>query len=126
MLVLDSGGVSRLARRRQDTAALIAVFKRDGLWPPLVPSVVLAESITGRQRHDAYINRFLKTCDITEELTEHQARRAGTLRALARQGSAIDAIVVALAEPGGAVLTSDLKDLRALASHAHAVQIYRA
>jgi len=125
LLVLDSGGVSRLARRRQDSAALIAVFKRDGLWPPLVPSVVLAESITGRQRHDANINRFLKTCDITEELTERIARRAGALRSLARQGSAVDAIVVALAEPGGTVLSSDLKDLRALASHADAVQIYR-
>ncbi|MCP3857772.1 MAG: twitching motility protein PilT [Actinomycetia bacterium] len=126
MLVLDSGGVSRLARRRQDSAALIAVFRRDGLWPPVVPSVVLAESITGRRRSDANISRFLKTCDIIEELPERLARRAGALRALARQGSAVDAIVVALAEPGGAVLTSDLKDLRALATHADAVRIYRA
>jgi hypothetical protein len=126
LLVLDSGGVSRLARRRQDSAALIAVFKRDGLWPPVVPSAVLAESITGRQRSDANINRFLKTCDIIEELPERLARRAGALRAFARQGSAVDAIVVALAEPGGAVLTSDLKDLRALATHADAVHIYRA
>ena len=101
MLVLDSGGVSRLARQRQDSAALIAVFKRDGLWPPLVPSVVLAESTTGRQRHDANIHRFLKTCEITEGLTEHLARRAGAIRALAHRGSAVDAIVVAIAEPGG-------------------------
>ncbi|MCP3938023.1 MAG: twitching motility protein PilT [Actinomycetia bacterium] len=126
MLVLDSGGVRRLARRRQDSAALIAVFRRDGLWPPVVPSVVLAESITGRRRSDTNISRFLKTCDIIEELPERLARRAGALRALARQGSAVDAIVVALAEPGGAVLTSDLKDLRALATHADAVHIYRA
>ena len=102
------------------------MFKRDGLWPPLVPSVVLAESITGRQRSDANINRFLKTCDIIEGLPERLARRAGALRALARQGSAVDAIVVALAEPGGAVLTSDLKDLRALASHAEGVQVHGA
>lgn len=126
LLVLDSGGISRLARRRQDSAALIAVFKRDGLWPPLVPAVVLAESITGRQRHDANINRFLKTCNITDELTERLARRAGALRALARQGSAVDALVVAFAEPGGAVLTADLKDLRALAGHADGVRVYRA
>ena len=124
--MLDSGGVRRLARRRQDSAALIAVFKRDGLWPPVVPSVVLAESISGRQRTDANINRLLKTCDIVEELPERLSRRAGTLRALARQGSAVDAIVVATAEPGGAVLTSDLKDLRALASHADGVEVYRA
>ena len=126
LLVLDSGGVSRLARRRQESAALIAVFKHDGLWPPAVPSVVLTESITKRQRSDVNINRFLKTCDIVEKLPEHLARRAGALRALALQGSAVDAIIVALAEPGGAVLTSDLKDLRALAAHADSVNIYRA
>lgn len=119
------GRVSRFARRRQDSAALIAEFKRDGLWPPLVPSVVLAESLTGRQRHHANINRLLKTCDVAEELTERMARRAGTLRALAGQGSAVDAIVVALAEPDGVVLTSDLKDLRALAGHAVGARIYR-
>jgi hypothetical protein len=91
----------------------------------VVPSVVLTESIPGRQRSDANINRFLKTCDIIEELPDRLARRAGALRARARQGSAVDAIVVALAQPGGAVLTSDLKDLRALATHADGVHIYR-
>lgn len=126
MLVLDSGGVSRLARRRPDAAAVIAAFKAEGLWPPVVPSVVLVESTTGRQRRDANVNRFLKTCDIVEDLPQHLARRAGTLRALARQGSAVDAIVVALAEPGGAVLTGDIKDLTALAAYAGGVRIYRA
>lgn len=126
MLILDSGGVSRLARRDRDAAAQIAVFRRDDLWPPVVPSVVLVESTTGRQRHDANLNRFLRTCHIIEELTEHLARRAGALRAAARQGSAVDAIVVAAAEPGGAVLTSDVSDLRALASHADDVQIFGA
>jgi len=125
-LVLDSGGISRLARRRQDAAALIAVFQRDGLWPPLVPSVVLAETVTGRQHNDANINRFLKTCNIVEDVSEGLARRAGALRTLAGQGSAIDAFVVAIAEPGGAVLTSDLADLRALASHSDGVDVYRA
>ena len=126
MLVLDSGGVSRLPRRRPDAAAVIAAFKAEGLWPPVVPSVVLVESTTGRQRRDANINRFLKTCDIVEDLPQHLARRAGTLRALVRQGSAVDAIVVALAEPGGAVLTGDIKDLTALAAYADGVRIYRA
>ncbi|MGH1505992.1 MAG: type II toxin-antitoxin system VapC family toxin [Acidimicrobiales bacterium] len=118
--------MSRLARRRPDAAAMIAAFTAEGLWPPIVPSVVLAESITGRQRTDANTNRFLKTCDIIEDLPEHVTRRAGALRALARQGSAVDAIVIAIAEPGGAVLTSDPKDLNALASHANGVRIYRA
>jgi hypothetical protein len=126
LLVLDSGGVTRLARRRQDAAALIAVFKRDGLWPPLVPSIVLTESLSGRQRTDAHVNRLLKTCDIVEELPERLARRAGVLRALAGRGSAVDAVVVAMAEPGGAVLGGDLEDLRALAAHADRVTVHRA
>lgn len=79
-LVLDSGGVTRLARQSQDTAALIAVFRRDEIWPPVVPSVVLVESLAGRSGTDALVNRFLKTCDIAEELSEHLARRAGLPR----------------------------------------------
>ncbi len=80
MLILDSGGLSYLAKRNQDAAATIRVFVRDGLWPPVVPSVVLAESITGRQRDDANLNRLLKTCDIVGQLPEEVARRAGELR----------------------------------------------
>lgn len=125
-LVLDSGGVSRLAQRRPESVALIAVFKRDGLWPPIVPTVVLAESLSGRQRTDAVVNRLLKICDVVEEVPEHIARRAGSLRALAGQGSAVDAVVIAMAEPGGAVLGGDLKDLQALASHSRAVTVHRA
>ena len=63
---------------------------------------------------------------LTIIVSEWFARRAGTLRALVRQGSAVDAIVVALAEPGGAVLTGDIKDLTALAAYADGVRIYRA
>lgn len=51
------------------------------------------------------------------------ARRAAELRRRAKAGSAVDALVVALAEPGGTVLTSDRADLEALAAHAHAVTI---
>ena len=105
---------------------MIEVFKRDGIWPPVVPSVVLVESLSGRQRSDALINRFLKTCDIIEVLPQPLARRAGALRAQARRGSAVDAIVVAMAEPGGAVLSGDLDDLRALATFADDVIVHRA
>jgi hypothetical protein len=123
VLILDSGGLSFLAKRNQETAATVRVFVRDGLWPALVPTAVLAESITGRQRNDANVKRLLKTCDIIEELPEELARRAGELRFRARRGSAVDAIVVAAAEPGGSVLTGDVDDLKALASHADGVKI---
>jgi predicted nucleic acid-binding protein len=125
VLVLDSGGVSFLAKRNQDTVAAIRALVRDGQWPPIVPSVVLAEALTGRQREDAAVNRLLKTCDVNEELPVPVARRAGELRHRARRGSAVDALVVATAEPGGVVLGGDVADLGALASHADGVRIER-
>lgn len=102
------------------------VFARQGIWPPVVPSVVLVECLSGRPQHDAVTNRFLKLCDIIEELPQHLARRAGVLRAYAQRGSAVDALVVATAEPGGSVLTGDSGDLRALAAYADNVTVVRA
>ena len=125
MLVLDSGGVSFLARRNQDAIATIRALVREGAWPPLVPSVVLVESVSGRQRDDAAVNRLLNTCDVSEELPVPLARRAGELRHRGRRGSAVDAIVVARAEPGGVILSGDVEDLGALALHAKGVRIER-
>jgi hypothetical protein len=77
MIVLDAGGVSFLAKRDQDAVATIRALVRVGAWPPLVPSVVLAESTTGRQRNDAPLNRLLKVCDVREDLPASLARRRG-------------------------------------------------
>jgi hypothetical protein len=68
---------------------------------------------------------LLKTCDVAEAVPESLARRAALLRRLARRGSAVDALVVAFAEPDGTVLTSDPHDLEALANHANGVVIER-
>lgn len=125
MLVLDSGGVTRLAQRSRDSVALLLALHEAGLWPPMVPSVVLVECLQGHGGRDANENRFLKTCDIVGMVPESLARRAALLRRLARRGSAVDAIVVAFAEPGGTVLTSDPGDLEALAAHAEDVLIER-
>ena len=125
-LVLDSGGVSRLAEQSRGAAALILAFRRADIWPPLVPSVVLVESLQGHVGRDAPTNRFLKTCDIVEEVTEGIARRAAHLRTRARRGSAVDAIVIALAEPDGTVLTSGLRDLQALAELSVGVSVVTA
>lgn len=126
MLVLDSGGVTRLAERSRRTAALILALREQDLWPPRVPSVVLVECLQGHAGRDALTNSFLKTCDIVEEVPEPLARRAALLRRQARRGSAVDALVVAFAEPGGTVLTSDAGDLGALAHYAAGVLVERA
>lgn len=123
MLVLDAGAVSALAQRSLVVYELIDVLHAKGEWPPVVPAAVLVECLQGHAGHDANTNRFLKTCDIREGLSEALARRAAWLRRRAGRGSAVDAIVVAIAEPDGIVLTSDLDDIRALAAHALDVSV---
>ena len=117
-LVLDSGGLSRLAERSLRAVALQRALLREGLWPPLVPSVVLVEILTGSASRDASTHRLLKGCDVAVRVSEALARRAATLRYRARRGSAVDALVVASAEPGGFVLTGDPGDIGALATWA--------
>jgi hypothetical protein len=95
------------------------------MWPPIVPTMVLVESLHGDPARDANTNRFLKTCIIQPEVTSVVARRAAELRRRARTGSAVDALVVALAEPGGTVLTGDLADIAALAEYARGVSVER-
>lgn len=116
-LVLDSGGLSLLAEDR----ARLEELRRRGEWPALVPAVVLTEALTGDHRRDFHENRLLRTCEVlsTDEIL---ARKGAALRAAvggARKPSAVDAIVVALADAvgGATVLTEDLRDLRALARH---------
>jgi hypothetical protein len=123
MLVLDSSAVTRLAGRSRQNAATIGVLRCEGLWPPMVPSVVVVETLTGRSGPDANTNRLLKTCEIVAEVSEQAARRAAHPRFRSKHGSAVDAIVIATAEPGGFVLTGDLVDLEALASHADHVTV---
>lgn len=117
-LVLDSGGVSALAGHR----ARLAALRDRGAWPPQVPAVVLTEALTGDHRTDFHANQLLRMCQV-REVTETLARDAATLRtATGRAGSisATDAIVVAFAatQPAPVVLTSDRRDISALAAHA--------
>jgi predicted nucleic acid-binding protein len=119
-LVLDAGGLSALVHQR----ARLAELRTRGLWPAEVPSVVLAEALTGDPRRDFHTNRLLKACQI-RDVNEHQAREAARLRtATRRAGSisaagAVDAVVAAVAAEASEaiVLTSDRKDLLALAEH---------
>jgi hypothetical protein len=124
MLVLDSGAVTGLAVRTPRIAALIMRLRMNHQWPPRVPSVVLVECLQGHPGRDAR-NAFLKTCDIVPGIPETMARRAATLRRQAHRGSAVDALVVVSAEPGGTVLTSDPGDLSALAEHSRGVVVER-
>ena len=121
--MLDSGAVTLFARRSRQMASHIRLFEGQGLWPPIVPSVVVVECTSGRAGPDANTNRMLSACDVTEDVPVAIARRAARLRLLAKKGSAVDAIVIAMAEPSGYVLTGDVGDLSALAAHAADVTV---
>ena len=125
MLVLDPGGVSRLAERSRQAVALILALRSDGLWPPVVPAVLLVECLQGHPGREARTNAFLEACDAVTEIPEPLARRAAFLRRLAGRGSAVAALAVAFAEPGGTLLTSDPGDLQALDRFAHDVTMAR-
>ena len=123
-VILDSGAVTGLALRHQRAVANLRLDPTRDSWPTVVPALVLVECLAGRQHTDAVVNRFLKKCTVIDGPHETLARRAGTLRAMAGRGSAVDAVIVAMAEPGGTVLTGDIKDLKALAAHAQDVSVF--
>ena len=117
-LILDAGGVSALAAQR----ARLIELRRRGLWPAQVPSVVLAESLTGDHRRDFHANRLLRACQV-RDVTEPYAREAARLRTATGRPATItatDAVVPPFAStrPDPTVLTSDPGDLGALAPHA--------
>ena len=124
-VILDSGGLSALAGHR----AKLAELRRRGEWPPLVPAVVLTESLTGDHRRDFNTNRLLRMSEV-RDVTEQFARDAALLRTrTGRAGtiSATDAIVAAFAigATGAVVLTNDPDDLQALVQDTH-VRVGRA
>ena len=126
VLFLDSGAVTSLARQAHGSAVTTHKAGAGSPVVAIVPSVVLVECLQGRQHSDAAVNRFLKKCKVVGAPDERLARRAGAIRARAGRGSAVDAVVVAMAEPGGAVLTHDIEDLQALAAHARGVTVFAA
>lgn len=115
--ILDAGGLTRLAERSILARERLRQLRGAGLWPPIVPAVVLTEALRGDPRQDFKEERLLAMSDV-EPVDEPTARRAARLRAQARRGSAVDAVVVAVAEDvHGVVLTQDPGDLKALAAH---------
>ena len=117
-VVLDSGVVD-LAETDQEFRWVVRDLVEGG-WEAVIPTVVLAEAVTGRPT-DAPVNRAVKRLG-TKDTDQAVARRAGQLRSGAERAksrrvpSGIDAIVAAHAADAGAgvVFTTDPLDLRRL------------
>ncbi len=126
-LVLDGPAVLRLAQRTGASLAIIATLRDRGLWPPVVPTAVLPDCLTGDAEQDEPIERLLPCCDVAEVVPEAVARRAAWLRTAANsRASAAESLVVAMAEPGGAILTSGRRtELEALALFDDGVYVER-
>ncbi|MEO7193623.1 MAG: hypothetical protein ABIZ05_02195 [Pseudonocardiaceae bacterium] len=122
-VVLDAGAVTALGRRDRQTAARLAALRRRGLWPPVVPTAVLVDSLTGNRVRDGLAHRTVEL-SLVHPLDEPLARRAAQLRGLARAGAAVDAVVVATAELLEAlVITVNPDDLARLCHHARGVRL---
>lgn len=113
-LILDSGGLTALVGQR----ARLAQLRRQGEWPPQIPSVVLAETLSGDHRRDFHENRLIGMCQVREvgELHAREAARLRTRTGRAGTISATDAVVAAMATTfrSPMILTSDPGDIAAL------------
>jgi predicted nucleic acid-binding protein len=117
VIVFDTGAIDHVVTSKEFRAVLDDLL-RSG-WTPIIPTPVLAETITGRAA-DAPANQAINRIGTTTTDEPH-ARLAGALRFGARAGarrvpSGIDAIVAAHAAHAGAgvVFTTDPGDLRRL------------
>jgi len=114
-LTLDTGALIAFEKRKRDVMALLGHAWQTGIALH-VPTVVVAEAWRGGSG-SARLAKILAACRI-EPLVEDVARLAGEALGVVRGATTIDAIVVACAHALGAPLvTSDPRDLRALADH---------
>ena len=116
MLVLDAGAFVAVERGGRDVVALI---KRERLAgrSPVTSGGVVAQVWRGGSGRQVPVARLLAGTDVVP-IDDRLGRRAGMLLARSGQSDAIDAAVVCLAADGDDILTSDPRDLRALAQAA--------
>ena len=113
-LTLDAGA---LIAAERDDARFWSVWRKALLRKAAVtvPSAVVAQVFRGPR--SARIARLLQGC-IVEPLDDRRSRAAGILLGKARTADVVDAAVVSSAATrGDDILTSDVEDLRHLATH---------
>lgn len=124
-LLLDAAALRRLSERTGAALAVLEELRLAGLWPAKVPTFVLADALTGDVDADRALDSFLCCCDVVDGIAPAVARRAAWLRTAANRGTASDSLLVALAEPGGAVLVVNRPTIEAMALFADGVFVER-
>ncbi|MGC8512353.1 MAG: type II toxin-antitoxin system VapC family toxin [Acidimicrobiales bacterium] len=124
--MLDSEGLSAVARNDNEDARAVLASSREAGVPVLVPAIVLAETLLG-DRRDARANQVFKKLQVVP-VDEPLALVAAELTRSADMGgvaATVDAIVVAVsaAAGGGVILTAHSDDIRKLASAVSDVRI---
>jgi predicted nucleic acid-binding protein len=127
VVVLDSGVIDQATINNEFRWVLRELLESG--WVPIIPTVVLAEAITGRSG-DAPVNQVVNRLG-TVDTTQATARRAGHLRfrversGVRRIPSGIDAIVAAHAADAGTgvVFTADASDLRRLLTDSPRIRV---
>ena len=115
-LVLDAGALLAVERGDRDTIALLKQELVAGRTP-VTHGGVIGQVWRGGARRQANLSRLLPALTIVA-IDDAMGRRAGVLIGRARRSDDIDAVIILLASDGDMILTSDVRDLRPLASAA--------
>lgn len=115
-LVLDAGAFLAVERGDRDVVALVKLERLAGR-PPVSNGGVVTQVWRGGHGRQAGVARLLAGVEV-RALDDRLGRRAGMLLARSASSDAVDAAVVCLASDGDDILTSDPRDLLALAEAA--------
>lgn len=112
-LLLDAGAFIALEREDKVVTAIVKGQVRAGI-PPITHGGVVGQVWRGGAKQVRIANA-LALCKIVP-LDADLGRRAGVLLRLARKSDVVDAALMVLAADGDAIITSDPRDLVALAA----------
>ena len=121
-LVLDAGAFVAVERADREMVARLRAAERAGLELRSNGAVVAQvwRDTSGRQ---ASLSRLLRSVDV-RAVDRALGQGAGVLLGRAGRADAVDATVVAIANPGDRIVTSDPEDIRALvAASGHAILV---
>jgi hypothetical protein len=113
MLLLGAGAFLAVERNDRDVVALIKSELNMNRAPETHGGIV-AQVWRGGAGRQAQLARLLSGVEVVP-LDAELGRSAGMLLKVARAADAIDAALVAIADDGDDILTSDVGDLRSLA-----------